>query len=115
MTFPFGETVDVLTAQTTTDPYSTTTVLNWTATPTEVSVDGVAVEPRPSTEPLRDARNAVVSGFTLYLPPGTVISPTNRVRVRGSVYQVLGEAAAWRHPFTGWEPGVIVQCERVEG
>jgi hypothetical protein len=73
------------------------------------------VEPRPSAEPVQDARNAVTSGFTLYMPTGTTITATNRVRVRGAVYDVLGEPAEWRSPFTGWAPGVVVQVEKVEG
>lgn len=112
--FAYGETVQVLTAGTTTDPYSNESTPDW-STPTSVDVPGVAVEPRPSGEPLQDARNQVVSGLTLYMPPGTTITPRNRVRVRGVTYDVLGEPAVWRSPFTGWEPGIVVQVERSEG
>ena len=106
-----GETVVIVTTGTDADPYSGDVA----TTGSEVTVDGVAVEPRPSNEPQQDARNAVTSGFTLYLPAGTVIGPENAVRVRGGTFSVLGEPAVWRSPFTGWEPGVIVQCERTEG
>lgn len=115
MDFPYGETVQVLTAGTTTDPYSGEETPSWEETPTSVDVSGVAVEPRPSGEPLQDARNQVTSGFTLYMPPGTAITPQNRVSVRGVTYDVLGEAAVWINPFTGWEPGIVVQVERSEG
>lgn len=111
--FAFGESVQVLSPVETTDPYSNT-VEDWT-TPTEVTLDGVAVEPRPSSEDNRDARNAVTSGFTLYCPAGAVVTAKNRVRVRGDVYAVDGEPAEWRNPFTGWEPGVVVQTKRMEG
>ena len=114
MDFPHGETVTILTAGTTTDPYSGEPSPDWT-TPTSVTVAGVAVEPRPSGEPLQDARNQVTSGFTLYMPPGTTIAPQNRVSVRGATYDVLGHPADWRSPFTGWEPGIVVQVERSEG
>lgn len=112
--FPHGETVAVLTAGTVSDPYSGEDSASWD-TPTEVNVLGVGVEPRPSDEPVQDARNAVTSGFTLYMPAGTVIGSANRIRVRGEVYDVLGEPAVWRSPFTGWEPGVIVQVARTDG
>lgn len=123
MDFPYGETVTVLTAGTVTDPYSEETVpawklsagQTWTIEPSGVNVTGVAVEPRPSGEPLQDARNQVVSGFTLYFPAGTAITAQNHVTVRGETYDVLGEPAVWKNPYTGWEPGVVVQVERWEG
>ena len=112
--FPYGEPVDVLSAGTTTDPYSGESRADWSSA-SEVAVDGVGVEPRPSQEPVQDARNAVTSGYTLYMPAGAQIDARSRVRVRGEVFEVLGEPAVWRNPFTGWEPGVVVQVGRVEG
>jgi len=108
-----GETVLVLTGTPVTDPYSgETTGTDW-ATPTQVSVDNVLCEPRPSSEPVQDARNSVTSGYTAYMPAGTVITPTNRVKVRGIDYDVLGEAADWR--LGAWRPGIVVQLQRVAG
>lgn len=112
--FPFGETVSVVTAGEATDPYSGEPVADWDSA-TFADVTGVAVEPRPSQEPAQDARNAVISGFTLYFPAGAAIDAGNRVIVRGRTYSVLGEPAVWRNPFTGWEPGMVVQVERTEG
>lgn len=114
MDFPFGETVTVLTAGTKSDPYSDDTEPDWD-NPTSATVSGVAVEPRPSQEPLQDARNATVSGFTLYMPAGTEIGSQNKVTVRGKTYDVLGDAADWRDPFTGWQPGLVVQVGLTEG
>ena len=115
MDFPHGETVTVLTGTPVTDPYSgEQTGTDWN-NPAAIDVSGVAVEPRPSQEPIQDARNAVTSGFTLYMPPGVVVGPANRVTVRGATYDVLGEPALWRSPFTGWEPGIVVQVGRTEG
>lgn len=114
MIFPFGETVDVITAGAKVDPRSGDEVADWEAA-TEATVAGVAVEPRPSQEPQQDARNAIVSGFTLYLPADATVTARNRIRVRGEVYDVLGEPALWRSPFTGWEPGQVVQVGRQEG
>lgn len=104
-----GETVVVLTATTTTDPYSNEPVEDWT-TPTERAVDTlVPAEPRPSQEPTQEARNAVISGWTLYLPAGDPISSRNRVRVRGKEYPVQGEPADWMGA------GVVVQAFRTDG
>lgn len=113
--FAHGEPVTVLTPGYDEDPYSDDLEQSWEWSPTEVVVPGCGIEPRPSSEPTQDARNSVVSGFTLYMPAGTVIGPQNRVIVRGNTYSVEGEAAEWVSPFTGWNPGVVVQVERVEG
>ena len=107
-----GETVQVLSAGASTDPYSGEPVADWSS-PTEAPVEGVLCEPRPSGEPVQDARNAVTSGWTLYMPAGAVVTPQNRVRVRGVVYDVLGEPADWR--LGPWRPGLVVQCERTAG
>jgi hypothetical protein len=64
---------------------------------------------------VQDARNAVVSAFTLYGPQDPDLTPQDRVRVRGEVYDVDGEVANWTNPFTGLEAGSVVQTKRVEG
>lgn len=110
-----GETVIVLTGTAVTDPYSgEASGLSW-ATPTELSVPNVLCEPRPSGEPVQDARNAVTSGWTLYVRKRAsmpTITPENRVRVRGIDFDVLGEASDWRLDAFG---GLVVQTERTEG
>jgi hypothetical protein len=103
-----GEEIVVLSATTTTDPYSGEAVEDWTA-PTGRYVTTIAPpEPRPSNEPVQDARNALVNGWTLYLPPGDPITARNRVRVRGEDYPVQGTPADWPR-------GVVVQAFRTEG
>lgn len=103
-----GETVTVLSAGTKTDPYSGQNVEDWT-TPTERSVKTIApLEPRPSAEPVQDARNAVVSGWTVYLPAGDPVTARDRLRIRGEVFPVQGEPA-------DWGAGVVVQAFRTEG
>lgn len=103
-----GEAIEVLSATTTLDPYSQENVEDWT-TPTARTVMTVApLEPRPSDEPVQNARNALVNGWTLYLPPGDPITARNRVRVRGEEYPVQGTPADW--PL-----GVVVQAYRTEG
>lgn len=104
-----GETITVLTAGAgTPDPYSGEAESSWD-TPTEREVVTIAPpEPRPSDEPVQDARNAVTDGWTLYLPAGDPIARTDRVRVRGEVYPVQGKPA-------DWGVGVVVQAFRTEG
>jgi hypothetical protein len=104
------ETVTRLRAVTTVDPYSNQPAPDWTQTPTELDITTLApAEPRPSGEPLQDARNQVTSGWTLYLPEGSDVTSVDRMRVRGVVFDVLGDPAAWLGA------GLVVQLERSEG
>jgi hypothetical protein len=117
-----GETVTVLTGTPVTDPsgtpvldpYSNEPSVSWDS-PGEVSVVDVLCEPRPSSEPVQDARNAVTSGWTLYIqnrPVMPLITPANRVRIRGYDYDVLGEPGDWRLGSFG---GVVIQTGKVAG
>lgn len=104
-----GETVTRLRAGTTTDPYSGEPVADW-ATSTELDITTIVpAEPRPSSEPVQEARNAVTSGFTLYLPSDADVTARDRMRVRGRVYDVLGDPAVWLGA------GVVVQVGATEG
>lgn len=105
------ETVTRLRATATTvDPYSNQAELDWTQPPAEHDIVTLApAEPRPSGEPLQDARNQVTSGYTLYLPEGEDVTAQDRMRVRGVVHNVLGEPAVWLGA------GLVVQVERSEG
>lgn len=104
-----AETVTRLRAGTIADPYSGGTVEDWT-TPTEHNIITLApAEPRPSTEPTQDARNAIVSGYTLYLSESEDVTPKDRMRVRGEVFHVLGDPAVWLGA------GLVVQVGRTEG
>ena len=110
-----GETIQILTAKTRTDPYSQTTVLDWTQTPDSVDLPDVLCEPRPQGEPIQDARNSVVSGWTLYCQtvPATMPTSQNRVRVRGVDYEIDGEPADWQ--MGTWHPGLVIQAWKKAG
>ncbi len=112
--FAHGETVQILTAGTVTDPYSGETVNDW-STSTALAVPGVAVADGGSLEPLQDARNQVTSDFDLLMPPTTAITAQQRVIVRGLTCEVVGRPFLWRSPFTGWTPGLVVKAKLVEG
>lgn len=92
------------------DPYSDEpTGTDWTS-PDELDITTlVPAEPRPSSEPVQEARNAVTSGFTLYLPNNADVTARDRMRVRGRVYDVLGDPALWLGA------GVVVQVGVTEG
>lgn len=93
-----------------TDPYSQTEVLDWSVPPAEAPIVTLAPpEPRPSSEPVQEARNSVTSGWTLYLPYGTDVTEHDRIRIRGEVYAVKGEPADWL------SAGIVVQTEHTKG
>lgn len=111
--FAAGETVIRIRAPLVTDRYGNQ-VFDWdNATRSEVSGCGVA--PRTSDEETETGRQGVIVGITVYVPAGTDISAHDRMEVRGEVYEVAGEVADWRSPFTGWAPGLVVNLRRVEG
>lgn len=49
-----------------------------------------------------------------YLPFNAAVSSSSVLVIRGKRYEVDGEPAPWRNPFTGWSPGVQVPLRRVE-
>ena len=110
---PLGEPVTILRrVQTGTDRYGKP-VYDWPEP--GVEVPRCAVSPRMSEEPAQVGREQVITGLTVYLPPGTEIEPYDRLRVRGRVYEVVGEPGEWRNPYSGRSVGVQVAIKRVEG
>lgn len=108
--FDHGETITRIRPVPVLDPYSgEVTGSTWTNAP-EFPIEGVAVEPRPSSETPEVDRNSVTSGYTLYLPPDTDITSADRVRVRGVEYEVEGDPGDWHNPFTGDNPGIVIQA-----
>lgn len=72
------------------DPYGDP-LPRWT---TEVEIPGCRLAPGPSRE-LGLGTNQVDSDATLYGPPGIDVEPTDRLRVRGQVYSVVGDPQDW--------------------
>jgi len=110
---PYGETVTILErVQTGVDRYGKP-VYEWPEPGVEVA--GCAVAPRMSEEPAEVNRNRVITGLTVYLPPGTQITPHDRLVVRGVTYEVVGEPGDWRSPYSGVARGIEVAIQRIEG
>lgn len=111
-TFPFGESITVhARSSTAQDDYGDPIVGD---DGPGVVVDGCAVWPRASTENT-NGQDLVVTGLTVLAPPGTAITATDQVSIRGDRYNVVGDVAAYRSPLTGTDAGVEVQLERVTG
>lgn len=108
-----GETVTVRRAATTTDRYGNT-VRDWTSV-TDTDVDGCAVAPNGAPETTSDGREAAVERLTIYMPVGSDVEATDRVVVRGDVYDVDSEPSAWTSPYSGTARGVEVTARRSQG
>jgi hypothetical protein len=113
--FRHGETVTRLRATLIEDPYSSEdTEPDWEF-PAELDIPGCAFNPGVSSEPLQNARNAVITRPEVYAPPGADVLAGDRLVVRGVTYEVQGNPQDWISPFTGWHPGLVVPLEAVEG
>lgn len=111
--FPAGETVTRLRPTLVEDRYGNL-VPDW-SDPNRLDIPGCGVAPRTTTEEAEQGRQGVVVGIAVYAPTGTDITPHDRMEVRGEVWEVVGEVADWRSPFTGWHPGIVVNLTRMEG
>lgn len=80
------------------------------------SIDGCMLAPRYSTESTEN-RTSVIVGFSLFGPPqdgDSRVFATDEVETPdGLKWRVVGEAAEWVSPFTGWRPGFEAAVERV--
>lgn len=81
-----------------------------------VPVDGWGFNPGGSVETYGPGRNQVVTSPQLFRRSSEFVpGRRDRCTVRGRLYQVNGDPAVWRSPLTGWEPGVVVNLEVVDG
>lgn len=87
---------------------------NDTWTTTETAIGGCVVWPRTSSE-LVQGQDTVIVGLNLLAPAGTVIQPTDQVKVAGTLYEVDGQPGDWTNPFTSWDAGVQVALKTVSG
>lgn len=80
----------------------------------ETPVDHCAVWPTGTSEQIQ-GQDQVQDHVQVLFPYGTSVLATDRLLVRGDVYQVVGRPPSWKSPFTATTAGVEVQAERVTG
>lgn len=113
--FAHGETVTRLRGTPVVDPYSgEATGTSWD-TPNTLLIEGCAFNPGGSSEPIQDARNAVVTKPEVYAPVDADVLSGDRLVVRGVTYEVDGRPSDWRNAFTGWAAGLVIALKGVEG
>jgi hypothetical protein len=115
MTYPFGETVQVLDGSVGAVNYDGDT-RTW---PVKATYSNVPVAPADANgtggNEYTDGRDTVIIGLTAYLPDGATIAATDRLSVRGDLWEVVGQPQPWQSPYTGWRPGIPVALRRVTG
>lgn len=115
MNFSHGETVTRQRGTAVTGYYSAElTDLDWTD-PDELEIPGCGFNPGSSSEPVQDARDAVITKPEVYAPADADVLAGDRLVVRGVAYEVSGRPQEWISPFTGWAPGLVIQLDLVEG
>lgn len=79
----------------------------------ETQVFGCSVQPGVMSED-ENMRDALAVRWTVFLPPGSDIRGTDRVRFNGREYQVKGEPERWQSP-TGAVSHVMASLVDWEG
>ena len=109
--FTFGERLHVYRATTTVDRYGNTIPSTWQLVAT---IDG-GFAPTSTREDTTQGREAVISDASVYVACGADARAGDRIEVRGSTYEVVGDPAEWVNPFTGWAAGAEIRLRRVAG
>lgn len=112
MTLPFGETALLQRFSAGTADAHGNSTDTYAA---DVAIPGCAFDPGGTADLADTSRRGVETKPTLYAPAGTVVGSQDRIIVRGLTYEVAGDAADWRSPFTNWHAGVVIPLRRVSG
>lgn len=78
-----------------------------TQTTSEIALFG-SVAPRTSQSTVGPSEKTITDGLTLYLASGTVVESDDLFIVRGTTFEVDGEAFDWVSGLGAWKPGTVV-------
>lgn len=76
---------------------------------------GVSFDPGSSSEPRMSGHDRVTVEPTIYGTFDMDVLPGDRVAVRGTVFEVVGEVRRWRSPYSGRTPGSVLTLKVVTG
>lgn len=68
-------------------------VPDWTS-PAELPIAGCSVQPGATVED-RQNRDSVLIAFTVYVPAGSDVLATDRIRIGSAVFEIDGEPERW--------------------
>ena len=108
------DSVTILRAQTSEDPYSGTQALDWSLPPAETVVANCEVQPGASQEYLLN-RDYTLIAWTVFAPAGTDVTALDRVRYRGVEYDVDGVPGKWDYIPGGRLNYVEIALKRRDG
>lgn len=112
--YPYGVTVTRLRATQTTNGYGNTE-LSWD-NPHRLDFPGCAVAPRTEDEERERGRQGVIIGWTVYIPQVPAdVRFDDRMEIPAGVFEVEGDPGPWHNPYTGHQPGTVVNLRRVDG
>ncbi len=109
--YPYGETVTVVPYLPGVEDAHGNVSDTWGA---GVDWPGCAVDSQ-SSEPVEPGRDAVVDVGKVYGPYDMQVNPHDRVLIRGSTWEVVGEVWREQNPFTGQRPGCWFGIRKVVG
>jgi hypothetical protein len=75
-------------------------------------LSGCVIAPRLSGDIVEPARQGVMVGLSLYAQVDADIRPTDQVEVDGALYDIDGDIARWRSPYSAVVDGVEVALRR---
>jgi hypothetical protein len=114
MAFPYGEPATRLRGTPLVDRFSgEATSIDWTA-PNTAPLTG-AFDPGSSTVQFEVGRDPVVTQPSFITDFGADVRAGDRLTIRGRTWDVDGDPAEYRSPFSGWEAGMVVKLKAVRG
>lgn len=116
--YPFGETIRIM--RTGLSPGRDPRGQPLPGPDESFDLKGCVVTPRAETPqvggPEQQARDTVITGWTVYVSAGRPLMTTDRVVIRGVVCDITGEPGDWgRSPFTGTRGPIQFAADRVTG
>ena len=84
---------------------------------TTINIDQCGVAPATGDD-ITDRDGTIVT-WVVYVPETADIQPADLVelveREPGTMWRIVGRPVAWKHPMTGWTPGLEVRLTTAEG
>lgn len=111
---PLGESVYLLLPGRVVDPFSGEEVDDWSS-PVESELTNCAVAASASSDDWMANRNPLDVALIVYVPYVAEVPSFARMRVRGTVFDVYGEAHVWRSPYQDVVPVTQVALRVREG